>query len=290
MVLALLTAAHAAEPRAPDEAWHRQPIEEKANPHGTAYTVGRGTWSLGLVEQELGLLDNLDVGVVTPLWALGVPNVHGKVTAVRTRRLDVALDAGAYSTGLARFGVPDGRLTVTPVGFTASGVVSRRFSVHGGAGWTLANAHGALHADDLSAAVLAATGADIRRELRQALGDGGGVYAGAHLTLFQTRFAADWRLNRRDSLVLASNTWVWMSGLAAAGVGVDAGDAELQVGASARVKVPLGNTLPSLTTLSWRFDWPRVDLRIGVPLSLSNPFAWFQAFDLQLVLGPRQPR
>lgn len=266
--------------------WSEQEIDPKARPTGTAYTIGRYDWKLGLVEQDFGLFENAQVGTVAALWALGVANGHAKVDAIRTKSLDIAVDGGVYAASLEGLGVPNGRITVTPVGLLASGVVSKRLGVHGGVAWTIARADGRLTATDLADGIASVTGADVTKELKDVLGKDGGVYAGANLTLYQTRFSADWRFNRRDSLVLTSNTYVWLSGLVAAGVAADdVGSAEVEVGASARVKVPLTESVPTLTTLSWQFSWRRTHLRVGVPLPLTNTFAYLQAFDLYWILG-----
>ncbi len=270
---------------APAGEWSSQEIAPKARSSpSTAYTIGKGVTQVGLVRQNVGLLDNLQIGTTAPLFALGVPNAQAKVTAIQTPKLDVSLDGGAYWTSLARFGVPDGDILVTPVGWTASWVISRRWSLHGGTAWTIARAQGSVSAAQIGQGLAAVTGADITEDLLPVVG--AGAYAGANLTLYQTRLALDYRLNRRDSLVLSSNTWVWANGLLAAGVEAqDLGGVDVQGGASARVKIPLQESIPSLTTLCWQFDWRRANLRVGVPLPFENYFAWFQAFDFHVLLG-----
>jgi hypothetical protein len=268
-------------------AWKEQPIEPKAIPDGSAYTLGPKVWRLGLVKQQVGVLDNLDLGIRLPLYALGAPNVHAKVNAIQVgERFDLALDGEIISASLVPYGVPEGNLTLYPVGWTASGQISKRFSVHGGTAWMVGAAKGSLGADELASGIAAATGADISETLLEQLGNTA-VYGGANFTLYQTRFQLDYRMNRRDSLVLRSNTWVYFNALVAAGVQTDAGGegTEVQAGASARVRVPLTDTIQSLTTLSWQFSWRRAHLRVGVPLPLNNTFAWLQAIDFYVLLG-----
>jgi len=265
--------------------WSEQPIEPKALPDGTAYTIGTRTYRVGLVKQQVGVLDNLDLGTRAPLWALGLVNVHGKVTAIQTKRVDVALDGEYINTSLDRFGVPDGRLTLYPVGWTASWMIGKRVSLHGGTGWMVASAEGQLDSAALGDGIAAVTGADIGDVLGDELGQGG-VYGGANVSLFQTRFQAEYRLNRRDSIVLRSNNWLYLNALVAAGLasGTDQGT-EVSAGASARVRVPLTDSLQALTTLSWQFSWRRANLRLGVPIPLNNTFAWLQAVDFYVLLG-----
>jgi hypothetical protein len=131
--------------------WSEQDIDPKARPTNTAYTIGRYDWKIGLVEQDFGLFENAQIGTVAALWALGVPNGHAKVDAIRTERLDIALDGGIFTRGLADLGVPGGHLTVTPIGVTGSGVISRHLGLHLGAGWTLAHADGRLTSRDIAA-------------------------------------------------------------------------------------------------------------------------------------------
>jgi hypothetical protein len=270
--------------------WSRQPIDPKANPDGTAYTIGAKTVRIGLVNQQIGLLDNLDVGTRVPLWALGVANVGGKVHAIQTKRIDVALSGELLSASLEPFGVPGGNIRVTPIGWRASGLLHRRFSVHGGTAWTIADASGSLRGPQLIDALESVTGADLGRTLGRELGDAG-VYGGATLTLFQTQLMADYRLNRRDSIVLRSNNYLYVQGLVAAGVdvGEQANGTEVEAGVSARVKVPLTESVPTLTTLSWQMQWRRAALRVGVPLPLRNTFAWLQAVDFYVLLGKGRP-
>lgn len=266
--------------------WAQQPIDPRSNPDGTAYTLGTRTWRLGLVKQQVGVLDNLDIGTRLPLWAFGAANLHAKVNAVSVGRFDAALDGEIIAVPLGALGIPDGRMTVYPAGWTASGRVSDRFSVHGGTGWTVAKAEGRLGGEEIASAIAAVTGADISETLAKELGNTG-LYAGANLTLFQTRFQLEYRMNHRDSLVLRSNTWVYLDALVAAGVDTEAGNGgtEVQAGASARVRVPLTESIQSLTTLSWQFNWRRARLRVGLPLPLDNSFAWLQAVDFYVLLG-----
>lgn len=284
LLLLLTTAAMSGE-------WSERPIEPRARPTNTAFTIGARHWQVGLVNQDYGLLDNLQIGTTGPLWFLVVPNGHVKLTAIQTKKLDFALDGGIYWSDLQRLGIPGGQITVTPVGGMASWIVTKNLSLHGGMGWIIAQASGKLTAPQIAQGLQQVTGANIEKELVGALGDGGGLFAGANLTLYQTRLSADWRFNRRDSLILTSNNFVWLNGLVAAGVAVEdigqgADAADLEVGGSARLHLPLTKSVPATTTLSWQFDWRRFNLRLGVPLQFSNVFAYFQAVDMYWILGP----
>jgi len=192
--------------------WAHQEIDPKANVHWTAYTIGKRNWEIGLVNQDYGLLDNLQVGTTLALWPLGAPNVHGKVTAIRSRKFDVALESGYTWTGLARFGVPDGSVHMVPIDAIASWEVSRRFSIHLGWGWTLVGAKGELQSKQIADGIDALTGFDLGPTLNKALGDQGGLYGGANLTLYRQRLGLEYRFNRRDSLVFSDTTFVSLRG------------------------------------------------------------------------------
>lgn len=266
--------------------WKDLPIEPKAQIDGTAYTLDQRHWRIGLINQEYGLLDNFQFGVKAPLFALGVLNIHGKVSAIQTNKLDFSLDGEVLSSSLAKLGLPDATVLITPVGWTGSWAISRRFGASFGTSWLLASVEGTVDADTIAGGIEQVTGADVSRDLRRALGDGGGVYAGARMSLFQTRFMVEYRMNRRDSLVLRSNTFVYLTGLVAAGVAVDTAKADVQAGASASISLPLRDSVPTLTTLSWQFAWRKFNLRLGVPLPLNNSYAWMQAVEAYFILGP----
>jgi len=266
--------------------WSQQPIAPKALPDGTAYTLGTQTWRLGLVKQQVGVLDNVDIGTRAPLWVLGLPNGHAKITAIQTQRVDASIDGEVITTGLDRFGVPGGRLTLYPVGWTASWMISNRFSLHGGTGWAMGSVEGELTAAQLADAIGSSSGADLGDVFVDSLGDTR-LYGGANVTLFQTRLQAEVRLNRRDSIVLRSTNWLYVNALVAATAGKEIGEngTEVDAGASARVRVPLTDSLQALTTLSWQFQWRRASLRVGIPLPFDNTFAWLQAVDAYVLLG-----
>lgn len=97
----LVALAYAADARAYHERGH-----EWVN--GTAYTLGAGEVSLGLLRWEVGILDELTVGVNVPAWVVGpffgtvIPNgtiklrdwLHGPV-AVAVQGQFLYVDAGA---------------------------------------------------------------------------------------------------------------------------------------------------------------------------------------------------
>ncbi|MEO0600447.1 MAG: hypothetical protein AAF211_03370 [Myxococcota bacterium] len=279
---------------AKDGPWRKKDIDPKVRPVGTAYTVEQFGWQIGPLAQKFGVLDNLQIGTQTVPWLLGAPNLQGKLTAIQLEKFDLALDAGIYFIDLGRYANTlgyeegfDANVTAPRLGFRGSWVVSRRLSVHFGAGAYFARARGQVGLSDLATTVSTLAGADIEEELRAVLGDSTDVLADIRLAMPQYRFSVDFRLNRRDSIVFTSNAFLALTGQLNAGAESTASDGAVLVegGAYARVTTPLPQTLGTLTTLSWQFDWRRATLRLGIPLDPTNPIAWTQAVDFYLMFG-----
>ncbi len=260
--------------------WAQQEIEPKIPTDFSAYTLGRNHGRLGLFDQDFGLWDNVDVGTTAALFVLGVPNAHAKITAIQSDTFDIGLDAAWHGYNLEeRLGVPGGYLTVVPIGWTASWVASPKFSLHFGSAWLLADARGEVSLDQLGEGLAVAVGADLSSELASSLEDGGGLYAGANLSLTQTRLAMDYRINRRDAVVFQANTFVLLTGNISGGYATE--DETVEVGASAHIEKPLTDQLQGVLTLSWQFTWERWYLRVGLPVPTRTiPLLWIpQAFE-----------
>jgi hypothetical protein len=253
--------------------WSTQPIEPKIPTGFSAYTLGRNHARIGLFDQDYGLWDNVDVGTTGAAWIIGLANVHGKVTAVQSKSFDIAFSAAWNGYSLEKLGIPGGRIDVIPLGFTASWVASPPFSLHFGGAWLLADARGEFGLDTLGEGLATAIGVDMSEELDSALGDAGALYAGANLTLSQAHLAADYRINRRDAVVVQVNSFLLLSGSISGGYATE--DDSVQVGASAHITKPLTDQLQSVITASWQFSWPRWYLRIGVPVPTKTiPLLW----------------
>ncbi len=254
--------------------WARQEVEPKLPTDFSAYTVGRNHGRLGLFDQDFGLWDNVDVGTTALAFVLGVPNAHTKIQAIQSPAFDIAVDAAWAGYDLEKnLGVPGGYLTVVPLGWTASWVASPKFSLHFGSAWLLASARGEVSLDQLGEGLAVAVGADLSKELASSLDDAGGLYAGADLTLSQFRLAADYRINRRDSVVLQSNTFLLLTGNISGGYASE--DETVEVGASAHIEKPLTDQLQGVVTLSWQFAWERWYLRVGLPVPTRTiPLLW----------------
>ena len=270
--------------------WKQEEINPKVLTDVTAFTLDKRDWRVGLFQVHYGLLTNTQIGTTHALYWLKVPNAQVKITAIQTPKLDVSLQAGWFYKDFADLGLKGLTTTITPIGWTASWTPHHRWGIHFGQDWTLASLDGRVTVRQIGRAVGDLTGADITDDLIAAVGKGDALYGGANLNLLKVRFAIDYRLNRRDSIVFISNTYVAVSGLLAAGASVDVEGIDAEVGASARVRVPLSETLPSLNSLSWQWSWKHFHLRIGVPLPLTNYFAYPQALNFNWVLGPKHDR
>ena len=255
----------------------------------TAYTVERGQWRVGLWRTDYGLLDNVSVGTSPLLWLVG-GNARGKVTAVQTERLAFSLEGSVVNIHPALSEALVGRelsARLTPVGWTGSAILNERWSVHLGNTWTLGRVEGTLSGEDIVTLVSSVAGGGVGGSLGDALGDD--VYAGAwvSLALAQSNLAVEWRRSRRDSIVLEANSYLWASGLVVAEAGTategEEGETELGAGAAARFRTALAE-VPSAISLSYQWSWERANLRLGVPLPLSNVLAWPQAVQVYWLL------
>ena len=273
MWLLLVGAAQAGE-------WAQREIETKLPTDFSAYTLGRNHGRVGLFDQDFGLWTNVDVGTTAALFVLGVPNAHTKITAIQSETFDVAFDAAWHGYNLEKnLDVPGGDLTVVPLGWTASWVASPKFSLHFGSAWLLASARGEASLDQIGEGLAATLGADLSDELATTLQGGGALYAGANLSITQGRLAMDYRINRRDSVVLQANTFVLLTGDISGGYATE--DETVEVGASAHIEKPLTDQLQGVITLSWQFAWERWYLRVGLPVPTKTvPLLWIpQAFE-----------
>jgi hypothetical protein len=273
--------------------WKEQEIDPKVLTDVTAFTVGKGRYHVGAFRQGVGILDNASVSTNTLLIGLQVPNVSAKVTAIQTDRIDASLEGGRYQVNPGLVGLPGREMTVTPVSTRVSWTINPKWGLHLGWTWTNVKLSGEMSGAEIAAAISSSTGADIGAGLLDGMGDQQGLTAGADLTLLRTNFAADFRLNRRDSIILTNTTTVFLRALIAGGVvSTDAAGNETEVGASARFTIPMSSTVPEVSTLSWQWSWERLHLRVGIPLSGPETvlLALPRAFSAYWVLGPREKK
>lgn len=280
---------------APGQRWIDLPIQQKVRTDGTAWTVGKGHVRLGLFKQTWGVLDNADLSTNAGLWLLGLPNGSAEITAIQTRHLDVGVRAGATWLDLERLSdIPEGKATLVPVGVMGSLLLGRRASVHLGGTWNIFDASGEYTTEQLAQGIATATGVSLDPALLdvlQGIDDSSDIYAGAHVVLTQSHLDADVHINRRDSLVLRTTTFLMLQGSVQGGYRSESSDENsvtAEIGPSARLTIPLQDQLSVLSSISYQASFKRLQVRVGLPLVQGGLWiaALPQAFSLSWTLGP----
>jgi hypothetical protein len=267
------------------QAWRHAPVDPYYEPSFSAYTVGRHDWRIGLLSLDFGLLDNLQVGTVPVLDLLGVFNLDGKVTAIQTEHLEASFEAqGMFWTGT--WGERDQPLSVTawPLMTTVSWKISPKTSLHAGYRWENLDLYGNFDSLDIASAVASMVGLEVGDQLSEALAGKGTFYGGGRLTLGQARLAFDWRLNRRDSLIV--QVWRYNTLTARIDAGAQNAEGSAQAGVAAKIQEPIEGANGAAASLSYQLTWPRFRVRAGIPVmgKDANPVMWIpQAFELYWV-------
>ena len=294
LVLLALGAVRAEEPSSPGAVegtpeipWRRQPVEPRYETDFSAWTVPRRRVRLGPLYLQYGLLDNLHVGTSLPLDVLGIPNVHGKVTAIRTQRFDAAFEAeGLWWKAPGDAGSDAITLTAWPLTATASWIPWDRLGVHAGVRWDTVDVTGTFGLESLAEGLEDALQVDLGEQISDWAEESGTVYGGARVTVTQAQAAVDWQFNRRDSLILQVRKYTVLS--ARVDAGAETGSGDVATGVAIRAREALGSYVGATTTLSWQCTWPRFRVRVGVPIPSEQtrlPLAWIpQAFQVYWLL------
>lgn len=269
--------------------WAEQPADPYYETDFTAFTLPPKHVRLGVTSLDVGILDNFQIGT-SPLLFFFTPNVHGKVTMIEHKKFSLALQSAfLYVPNVALAdGLSVGAVSY-PLEFKASWVARPKWSLHLGLRVENIEATGSFGLGDLAGLLGSTLGADLTQTLQSALSDSGSLYGGAHLTLLQNKFAFDYRLNRRDSIVFQYQGYTHLNARIDAGYENTGGN--LNVGASAKISQPLNDLLLGNNTLSWQFSWEHNVLRVGIPLTFQKdgskvpiqPF--FQAFEYYHLFG-----
>ena len=263
------------------QAWRQAPIDPAYESDFSAYTIGKKRVRTGLMNLDYGVLDNLQVGTAPVLDLLRVYNLHGKVTAIQTQRVDLSFEAtGMFWDG--SWGADQESLAITawPLMATGSWMISERFSLHLGYRWDNLDVTGNFDSEDLVRGISSVLGIDLGDELYESLEDKGSFYGGGRLTLGQSRLALDCRLNRRDSLILQVWRYNTLNARIDAGAAVDEG---VEAGAAVHIQQPLEGVFAATSSIAYQLTLPRIRLRVGIPISGPDalPTMWLpQAFEL----------
>ncbi|MEN9787454.1 MAG: hypothetical protein RLZZ299_2718 [Pseudomonadota bacterium] len=223
----------------------------------SAYTLDFLEWQVSPTRVGFGIFPHVQVGTTWALWGVGLRNMSFKAHASHDRPFDLALHGSWYQLPTSVL-----RATYLSAGSTASVVLTKGWSVHGGVTYVDSSATGQL---DFGA---------VQEIASFLLGDKDGessVVAHARGQFVNARFATDLRLNRRDSIVLQASSTVYAKGQtdAAARKGLDT--IGLKDTLSSEGAVPLGESYN--VSLAWHWSWEHLNLRLG--LGTSNVFgAW----------------
>lgn len=265
-----------------------QDIDPEISTDYTAFTVDRGQWRMGLVNFDYGLTDEVQLRTSPAAWLLG-PNVAAKLRVAEFGPVQLSLGSGIYSVNLARAAEEDSvdaTFQLIPVEWKGSWTIRGRWGLHFGTQHRVVKLSGGLTGDDIGDIMGSLTGDDAVGEQLDQLG--AGLYGDAQIWQHQTRFALDFQINRRGSVMLLSNNTFLLNGLVTAGASTTdaASGTTTEIGASARVSSTLDN-LPSAVSANYQWSWPRFHLRVGLPLTPGNPLVFTQIVNFYWVLGPK---
>ena len=251
----------------------------------TAYALEFREVRIGLANITMGALPRVQVATVPLMWAVDIRNAQMKANPIRFGGLDVAVEWDLYGIPLEDF-----EAKYRGIGGTVSLQVIEPLSVHGGFSWAsltfggtpdgllpLAE-NGALISqnEDLEEFVRQIKESDTVSEVLE----NGEINITAEAVIL--RFAADYRFNRRDSLVFQIQAMV--SGNAK-------GNVELPpiLGLEDALSVNREETVSAAdaytASLAWHSAWKRWETRFGAGVA-SQRGAWlFQAMDVSYRFG-----
>jgi hypothetical protein len=294
--LILLFAAHTALAAGPDgaapETGRRKhaAIDYRHQLDFTAYTLPRRTWRIGFTHLDYGLWENVSIGT-SPLLNIVAPNARLKVTAIQRGRWEASLQAGITRVNSEILGGAAADVTgldihAVPARWTLSWAPHERWGLHLGNTWTVYRLSGEVTGEALGNIMGTVIGSESGGdEIGGALG--ASTYAGADVVVntLSSNTAVEYRLNRRDSIVLQSVNNVYVDGLLAATAGGGSEAVQAGVGVGAKIEVDPSKVLGTTTSIAWQWSWKRANLRLGIPLS-KNPLGFVQAVQLYWLLGP----
>lgn len=237
--------------------WSVKPVEPRYATDFTAYSLEKSRFRVGVISLDYGLLKNASIGTTPLLYLFGAPNLRAKVTAIQSEKVDASFEAGFAWRDF------DGLLlTSWPLQANMSWILSERVSMHVGGRWENVTLAGEASLDQIGEAAAVVLQTDLGPQLAEALANAGTLYAGGQLSLFQGQFAMDYRLNRRDSLILQWKGWLHLRARIDAGYETEEGN--VRIGPSAQVDEPLDDEAIGVTTIAWQFSWEHMNLRLGI--------------------------
>ena len=237
---------------------NRLPPNPRGNVDYTAYTLEWGEARVGLLDLSAGVLPRTQLGTSIPLMSGGVGNVYGKVNAATLGPVDLAITSSYFG-----YAQDDFRARYSGVGGLVSYTVGEHWSVHAASSFHALGAEGLPELEQLSPLLgfslagveEAIAGQDTQLELTA--------------RALRARISTDWRFNRRDSVVLQAEAFVW------ARVMTPIEDIPEVLNLDTVLAYDGGIPLSEAYSCSaaWQFSWKRSDLRVGLGTS-SVPGAW----------------
>lgn len=237
--------------------WASLPPNPRGQTDFTAYTLDWGEVRVGIGNIGIALFPGVQLSTQPLLDAVRMPNLALKLDLLQLGdRFD-----GAVNGSLGHMRTPTLNAVYVTAGGTASLIVTPAWSLHAGGQWTYAAAIGE---PDLTAT------ADVVEPLVGNLPSDASLQYLSDRLAYEVRIeavtlraATDFRINRRDSIILQGQAvlWAWTRypNYAERFVAEDSGF------------VPITDTYTA--SLAWQFSWRNVDLRVGGGIS-SVPGAW----------------
>ncbi len=261
----------------------------------TAYSLEFGEFKIGLASITAGVLPRVQVGTIPSFWLLGIPNVNGKFNALRLGPLDIAVTANG-----GRLNVGEGfMVSRAEAGVLTSLILSDPLSVHAGASYGTIKMLGEPDLSQLSFLIdpLQRFNLDTYYDFLKEQLDSNEVSFDLDSRTLSARVAADYRFNRRDSLILQGSAVVARQ--------VDWGYTLTSDGVETRYDEPLDpDVLPEVlgiqefftegerpisasynVSASWQWAWRHIDLRLGLGWSAIQPNWLLQAVELDYRFG-----
>lgn len=245
----------------------------------TAYTLEWGEFQTGINNLQIGVLPRTQVGVRPLMLGLGLPNASLKANVARFKAFDFALTgsfirlptesfSAQYSGGGAMFSIR----------------AADPFTLHIGAQYASVSADGIPDLDTINPLLIAVTGTDVDAVRDQIAENSSLSVNSQNLNL---KLAADYRFNRRDSLIFQFQGLIWSN--SSSEVELDSEQIPPILGLDELLnREHEGFVSPAeayITSLAWQWSFKRSYLRVGGGIS-TIPGAWItQSIDYSWQFG-----
>ena len=167
----------------------------------TAYTLEWGEFQTGINNLQIGILPRTQVGVRPLMLGLGLPNASLKANIARFKAFDFAVTGSFISLPTESFSAQ-----YQGAGAMFSVRAADPFTLHIGAQYASVGAEGIPDLDSINPLLIAVTGTDIDAVRDQIAENSSLSLSSQNLNL---KLAADYRFNRRDSLIFQFQGLLW---------------------------------------------------------------------------------